>query len=315
MASISEDIRKKAPKIAVLRGGANRHKESIASGYGVLDSLTRVEVPTVDVYIDEKGVWHTRGIESDAHKVFVQVDGYVDATEDAYAEKIHGGLAERLGIYKVLSHQKTLNLDREAVYRLLRQGGVRVPETEVIRVEYGVPLKTLQEVWRSLHTPYIVRPVSYATEHQSVFVSSFEHFREVAREFAEAHVDFHVVPYRNTQTISTALLPSYRGERIYIPLSVTTLIAHREVPHKDSKIMLYRSNDNDVDELHALLRKTYEILGLNGPALIDVIKTKVGYVVVEVKMQPSLRSEGRFMQSLATTGVELGHYISTRFDI
>ena len=315
MSGISTDIHKKTPKIAVLRGGANRHKESIASGYGVLDSLARVDIPTVDVYIDEKGVWHTRGIESDAHKVFATVDGYVDTTEDAYAEATHGDLARRMGLEKVLSHKKTYDLDRESTYRLLRQGGVPVPETEVIRVELGVPLKTLQEVWRSLHTPYIVRPISYTTEHPSVFISSFEAFRDVARKFAEAHIDFHVVPYRSAETISTALLPNYRGERVYLPLSVTTLIEHREVPNVNSKIVIYRTGkDSEYKELHSLLRKTYEILGLNGPALIDVIKTKVGYMVVEVKIQPSLRSEGRFMQSLATTGVELGHYISTRFE-
>ncbi len=314
MSATPLELRKKTHKIAVLRGGAHRHKESIASGYGVLDSLTRVDVPTVDVYIDEKGVWHTRGIESDAHKVFVQVDGYVDTTEDVYAEKVHGSLAKRMGVEKVLSHKKVYDLDRESIFRLLRQGGVPVPETEVIRVQFGVPLKTLQEVWRALHTPYIVRPVSHSTEHSSVFVGSFDHFREVARKFAEAHIDFHVVPYRSAQTISTALLPNYRGERVYLPLSVTTLTEHREVPSANSKIVIYRTHDSDYGELHKLLRKTYEVLDLNGPALIDVIKTKVGYMVVEIKTQPSLRSEGRFMQSLATTGVELGHYISTRFE-
>lgn len=314
MSGISTDIRKKSPKIAVLRGGANRHKESIASGYGVLDSLTRLDIPTVDVYIDEKGVWHTRGLESDAHKVFVQVDGYVDTTEDAYAEKIHGSLARKMGVEKVLSHKRIYELDRESIYRLLRQGGVPVPETEVIRVEFGVPLKTLQEVWRSLHTPYIVRPISHSTEHPSVFVSSFDHFREVAKQFAEAHIDFHVVPYKSAQTISTAVLPHYRGERVYLPLSVTTLTEHREVPNSNSKIMMYRTHDKEYAELQALLRKAYEILDLTGPALIDVVKTKAGYMIVEVKTQPSLRSEGRFMQSLATTGVELGHYISTRFE-
>jgi carbamoylphosphate synthase large subunit len=311
----STEIYKKIPKIAVLRGGTNRHKESIASGYGVLDSLSRVDVPTVDVYIDEKGIWHTRGIESDAHKVFAHVDGYVDTTEDVFAEAIHGSLAKRMGIEKVLSHKKVYELDRESTYRLLRQGGVSVPETEVIRVKLGVPLKTLQEVWRSLHTPYIVRPISHTTEHTSVFVSSFDDFREVAKKFSEEYIDFHVVPYRSEQTISTALLPDYRGERVYLPLSVTTLTSHREVPNADAKIITYRTTkDSEYDELHAFLRKTYEILGLNGPALVDVIKTKVGYMVVEVKTQPSLRSEGRFMQSLATTGVELGHYISTRFE-
>jgi D-alanine-D-alanine ligase-like ATP-grasp enzyme len=280
----------------------------------MLDSLTRLDIPTVDVYIDEKGVWHTRGIESDPHKVFVQVDGYVDTTEDAYAEKIHGALAKRMGVEKVLSHKKMYDLDRESIFRLLRQGGVPVPETEVIRVQFGVPLKTLQEVWRSLHTPYIVRPVSHSAEHSSVFVSSFEQFRDVARTFAEAHIDFHVVPYRSAQTISTALLPSYRGERIYMPLSVTSLTEHREVPSANSKIVIYRTHDSEYAQLQALLRKAYEILDLQGPALIDVVKTKVGYMIVEVKTQPSLRSEGRFMQSLATTGVELGHYISTRFE-
>jgi hypothetical protein len=188
-----------------------------------------------------------------------------------------------------------------------------VPQTEVIRVKNGISVKRLQEVWRALHTPYLIRPLSYKEERGSVFVSSFEKFKEVASEFADAHIDFHVVPYRSVQTISTALLPEYRGERIYTPLSVTTLVEHREVPHPQSKIIMFQTHDHEYESLRSVMRKAYEILNLNAPALIDVIQTKAGYMIVEVKTQPSLRSEGRFMQSLATTGVEIGHYVATRF--
>jgi D-alanine-D-alanine ligase-like ATP-grasp enzyme len=53
----------------------------------------------------------------------------------------------------------------------------------------------------------------------------------------------------------------------------------------------------------------YKALGLNGHACIDMIPHKKGYMVINVDVKPSLSKDGRFVQSLQTTGVDLGQYI------
>jgi D-alanine-D-alanine ligase-like ATP-grasp enzyme len=143
-------------------------------------------------------------------------------------------------------------------------------------------------------------------------VSSFDDFRKHMATFAEKLIDVHVIPYRNTQTISTAVLPQYRGEKVYMPLSVTTLTSSREVPNKDAPLVMFRTGEKDYDALKQAVARAYEVLGLTGPALVDVINTPKGYMIVEVQTRPSLREGGRFMSSLKTTGVELGHYLFSR---
>jgi D-alanine-D-alanine ligase-like ATP-grasp enzyme len=61
--------------------------------------------------------------------------------------------------------------------------------------------------------------------------------------------------------------------------------------------------------MKSLATKVYRALGLTTPACIDFIYHNNEYIVVNVDFNPSLRKDGRFMQSLATTGIDAGHYI------
>ncbi len=295
-------------KIAVLRGGSLGHAGSISGGYGVLDSLARIGFPSFDVYIDEEGIWYAKGIVIEPHAAFAQVDGYIDTTEDL-PEK-YQELAKRMGVKKLLwDHKEDYHKDRENVYRLLRQKGIAVPDTKVVRTANGMSVPYLHTVWKTLHTPYLVRPLERKATSPSKLISSFDDFKKTAMEHTEKGEDFHVLTYRSAPTISTAVVPNYRGEDLYVPLSVTTLLGKRETPSEGSKIVIYRSHENEYSELKGLLSRVYDALMLEDPALIDVIKTPQGFLVVEVQTKPSLREEGRFMQSLNTTGVEIAHYL------
>ena len=301
-----------SPRIAVLRGGSIHHADSVSSGYGVLSSLEMLpNMEVVDVYIDESGVWHNKGVVTDAHQVFSNIDGYIDTTH------IKGGpyqsLADRMGIKKLFS-KPSLDLydDREDIYRLLRQGGLLVPESKLIRINKITP-EFLMEVWKSLHPPYLVRAISYSVKLPSRKVESFEDFKEAAQFFSEANADFHVVPYRGGQTISLAALPNYRGEEVYVSIPVVSLVEGGEVPNSSTKIIVYRAA-HELPEMKKIAHKVHECLNA-GPILIDLIKTRRGLMIVEIKCKPSLRENGRFMESLRATGTELGHYLMTSFSI
>lgn len=303
--------------VAILRGGALRPADSILSGYGALDSLARMSIPTVDVYIDEQGVWHTKGVVTEPHMVFSRIDGYVDTTEDLLYE--HQDLARRMGVKKLLwdFSDDEYHADRETVYRLLRQKNIVVPDTKVVRVrgdENTPELSYLQDIWKTVHTPYLLRPLKKTPLQSSVLIGSFDDFLKKADEYKAKGLDFQVISYKDEPTISTAVMPKYRGEDLYVPLSVTTLVGKRETPTNASKIILYKTQDKEYGELKELLTRVYDALLLKDPALIDVIKTPQGFVVVEVQTKPSLKEEGRFMKSLRSTGVEIGHYIVNLFE-
>jgi D-alanine-D-alanine ligase-like ATP-grasp enzyme len=58
-----------------------------------------------------------------------------------------------------------------------------------------------------------------------------------------------------------------------------------------------------------MVTKVYKALGLTSPACVDFIFHNKEYIVINIDLNPSLRKDGRFMRSLATTGVDAGHYI------
>jgi hypothetical protein len=61
--------------------------------------------------------------------------------------------------------------------------------------------------------------------------------------------------------------------------------------------------------MNSVTKKVYQALGVATPLCIDFIYHNNEYVVVNIDLNPSLRKEGRFMQSLMTTGVDIGQYV------
>jgi hypothetical protein len=107
-----------------------------------------------------------------------------------------------------------------------------------------------------------------------------------------------------------AAIPNFRGQEIYTPLWVETFSGINELPNQDSKIRAYTNVPQfRKEQMQNIARDVYHALGVTVPVVIDVIPRQFDYVVVNVELSPSLRKEGRFMQSLATTGVDVGHYI------
>ncbi|MDQ5962893.1 MAG: ATP-grasp protein, partial [Patescibacteria group bacterium] len=87
-----------------------------------------------------------------------------------------------------------------------------------------------------------------------------------------------------------------------------------EIP--TSTISIYHYTKGDIEEkatLKALAIEVMHALDIKSPTCIDIIQTKRGFVVVNIDTHPSLSPNSRFMQALSTTGVDVGHYVQSRF--
>jgi len=113
--------------------------------------------------------------------------------------------------------------------------------------------------------------------------------------------------------LSMAVLPNFRNERVYVPLSVETFNVMNEIPNSDSIVRPHmQMPENKKRNMKDFATKVYQALNLSGPACIDVVSYNNEYIVVNVDTSPSLRNDSRFMQALKTTGVDTGHYIHSR---
>jgi D-alanine-D-alanine ligase-like ATP-grasp enzyme len=296
------------PDIAVLRGGKKEFQKSLKEGGEVLSSLTRIGYQPLDVLIDREGTWTAKGSPTDAHAIFTQAHTVVDTTR-MKGEKYHD-LAKKMGIPLLFSAGNEVSLDREDIYRLLRQQGVKVPDTLVVRAKAPLPSSFFRDVWSRYHTPLLVRPLQNHDEAPSRLIRQYGDLENIIREYHGKGIDVHVLTYRKTHTSSIAVLPYFRNERIYTPLWVDTFPEGDGIPTRDAPMRPHlQAPEFKKENMKAFAMKVYDALGLSVPVCIDLITHNKQLIVVNVDINPSMHQDSRFMQSLHTTGVNAGHYV------
>ena len=296
------------PDIAVLRGGNKNFKQSLAEGVEVLTSLTKIGYEPIDVLIEKDGSWTSHGSPTDAHKIYTRAHTIIDTTRmkgEKYQE-----LAKKMQIPLIFSEDQDVTLNREDLYRVLRQQDIKVPNTFVVRAHDPLKHEIFREMWLKYHTPLLVRPLHRDEDVPSKIVKMFPDLEKTIREYHEKGIDVHVLTYKKLPTTSIAVLPNFRNEEVYTPLWVDTFPEGDSLPNKESNARPHlQAPEFRKEHMKAIATKVYKALGLSTPVCIDFVDHNNEYVVVNVDLNPSLRKESRFMRSLATTGVDAGHYV------
>lgn len=306
-------VSRSLPDIAVIRGGKESFSLSLSEGQEVLQSLSKLGYKPLDVLVDREGNWTTQGIPTDAHAVYSRAHTIVDTTRDTTSP--HIGLARRMGVTLLFSKGHDVHMDREDMYRLLRMQGVTVPDTVVVRAKSKLPDTFFRDTWSKNHIPLMIRPLVRREGLESKLVSSYPEFEQSIRDYQGKGVDVHILTYRKVPTSSISVIPNFRNEELYMPLWVETFSTHDGLPNAHSRMQVHaNAPETKRRDMKDIATKVVDALNLSGPACIDVIPHKDGYMVVNVDRSPSLRKDGRFMQSLSTTGVHLGQYINSTIE-
>lgn len=296
------------PDIAVLRGGTRDFKQSLTEGAEVLASLTKIGYEPLDVLLGKDGEWTARGKPTDAHQIFSQAHTVIDTTRMKGQE--YQALARRMGIPLIFSQDHDVTLNREDFYRILRQHDVKVPDTLVIRSHDELRDEVFRNIWTRFHTPILVRSLAQDDGVPSKIIKMYQDLEETVRDYHTRGIDLHLLNYKKLPTTSIAVLPNFRREEVYTPLWVDSFQDVDTLPSKESALRPHlQAPEFRKEHIKALATKVYKALGLTGPACIDFVYHNNDYIVVNINRNPSLRKDGRFVQSLATTGIEIGHYI------
>ncbi len=296
------------PDIAVLRGGTKNFKQSLQEGAEVLSSLTKIGYEPVDVLIDKEGEWTSHGAPTDAHKVYTKAHTIIDTTRMRGED--YQTLAKKMRVSLIFSEDQTMSLNREDLYRILRQQDIKVPDTFVVRAQAPLASSVFRELWTRFHTPLLIRPLHQNDHMPSKIVRMFHDLEKALKEYHEQGIDTHVLTYRKLPTTSLAVLPNFRNQKVYTPMWVDTFPEDGGLPNKEARMQPHmQAPEFRKENMRAMATKVYNALGLNTPACIDFIHHNNEFVVVNVDLNPSLRKDGRFAQSLNTTGIDVGHYV------
>lgn len=296
------------PDIAVLRGGKKNFKQSLTEGGEVLSSLTKIGYHPIDVLIDREGDWTTKGQPTDAHAIYTRAHTIIDTTR--MKDEPYQALARKMKIPILFGEGEKVTLDREDMYKILRQQNIAVPDTMVVRAKAPLKPSIFRELWSKYHTPLMVRPLTNHPEAPTKLIKLFSELEKIIREYHEKGHDLHVLTYHKTPTASIAVLPNFRNEERYTPLWVESFSQDGSIPSQQSKMRPHmQAPEVKKESVKDMAERVYEALGLTEPACIDFIVHNNRYVVVNVDTNPTLRKDGRFMQSLATTGTDIGQYV------
>ncbi len=301
-------VSRSLPDIAVLRGGKKDFRQSLSDGAEVLSSLSKIGYQPLDVLIDKSGEWTVHGKPTDAHHIFSRTHTVIDTTHTRGED--YQKLAKRMGVPLLFSRDNEMVIDREDIYRILRQQGIRTPDTAVIRAKQPLQDNTLRDIWSKYHTPLMVRPIVRTEDESSKLIKNFSDLENTVNDYRARGIDIHLLTYRKVPTSSVAILPNFRDERLYMPVWVETFSSIGSIPSGESPMRAYmHAPDWRINQVKEFASKVYDALGLSTHACIDIIHQNDNYVVVNVEAFPSLRKDGRFAQSLATTGADIGQYV------
>jgi D-alanine-D-alanine ligase-like ATP-grasp enzyme len=296
------------PDVAVIRGGRIDFSLSLEEGQDILKSLSKIGYKPLDVVADREGNWTSQGVPTDAHAIYTRAHTVVDTTRDKTSP--HIALAKKMGVALLFSRGNDIHMSREDMYRVLRMQGFKVPDTIVVRAKSPLQPSLFRDVWSKYHTPLMIRPLVRRSDAGSKLITSFADFESAVRDYHEKGVDIHIMTYRKAPTSSLAVLPNFRGEKLYTPIWVETFASVNDIPNASSTMKAHlHAPEFRKQEMKDLATKIYEALNLNGPCVIDVIHRNGEYTVVNVETTPNLRKDGRFMQSLQSTGVDIGQYV------
>lgn len=295
-----------SPKVLVLRGGAKNHSLSITTGAAIVSSLPFYNGQPIDVYIDQEGKWYRNGLPVEPLHTLTLADAYIDTVNQKKREPYHD-IAERLGVVRLLrSDTFPLSLDRESVFRVLKQHGIATPETKVFRKHEDVSHIKTSEVFRTVMAPFIVRPLrgeesgSIASTHKEL-VTALEKILE--------NDDAHVMQYKNAKTRTVVAIPEYRGEELYITLPLEVQVKKYEKPTREHRLLpLTYLSQEDKKKISLFVKDVHQALGAKDLFMLDFIETRNGPMVTNISGAPSLLQGGRFFESLATTGADAAHY-------
>jgi hypothetical protein len=222
------------PDIAVLRGGKQDFSLSLEEGQEVLKSLSKLGYKPLDVVIDKEGNWTSQGLPTDAHAIYTRAHTIVDTTRDRKSP--HIALAHRMGVSLLFSKANDVHMDREDMYRLLRMQGFKVPETIVVRAKAPLQPSLFRDVWATYHTPLMIRPLARHADATSKLITMFPEFEKSIRDYHARGIDVHVLTYKKVPTSSIAVLPNFRGEKLYTPLWVENFQGLSAIPNSSEKM-------------------------------------------------------------------------------
>lgn len=307
--------------VGVLRGGPSSEYEiSLKSGAEVLAELNRDTYEPRDIFIDRRGVWHSRGVEMPPERALAGVDVAFNT--------IHGEFGEDGTLHRILDPlgvpytgpgqlASVLSFNKQATREAVQKLGVKVPLGRVVEVGGDIEAQA-HELFRSFPHPAVVKPVIGGS---SVGISIADSYDALARGLELAsRVSSAVLleEYIKGREATVGVIDNFRGQKTYALMPVEIVppkgrFFDYETKYDGSTIERVPGDftDKEKHELERVSSLVHQELGMQHYSRSDFIVSRRGIYFLEVNSAPAvgLTKESLLPKALAAVGTSLSQFL------
>lgn len=308
-------------RVAVLRGGpSNEYDVSLKTGASVLKHLDRDAYEPLDVFIDKDAAWHVDGVATNPLDLRHHADVAWNALHGAYGED---GEVQRLlestglpytGSGVVASAMAMHKTKAKEVF--VRHGLSVAPGVEV---ELSIINNAdINDIFRSLPPPYVVKPVSGGSSVGISIAHSIVELHDALMRAGEESSNVLIESLVRGREATCGIIDGFRGERHYALMPIEI------IPPQGSSFFDYdakysgesreicpgRFSREETRAIQDASRTAHQALGARHYSRSDFIVTPKGKVyILETNTLPDLTEESLVPKALAAAGCSLGEFL------
>ena len=314
--------------VGILRGGtSNEYGLSLKTGAAMLDALPENAYNTRDIFIDKRGLWHSRGLPVEPARALSQVDVVLNGLHGGVGEDgTVGRLLSRLGLPFTGSEARAsaLSLHKTRARQLFADAGILVPRA--VSFGLGSDLNTgemARQVFDQFGPPYIVKPAYEGASHGIRIAQTIIELPDVIADILDAYGSALVEEFIRGAEATVGVIEGFRGEDLYAlpPARVVypDEALHVQHDHHQDGLLDYNvPSDFSYEEKQALIeaaRKAHRALDLTDFSRSDFILTARGPYLLETNALPGLYQGSAFPPMLESVGSSVPEYLQHAIEL
>lgn len=287
----------------------------------MLNTLPESDYDTRDIFIDKRGLWHSRGMPADPARALAQVDVVISG--------LHGGVGEDGTVQRILERAgipytgsnalaSALALNKIRAARVLKHAGIRMPQSAGFVAREGMDSGEMARiVFSQFGPPYIIKPALEGASHGIAFAMTVVELPHALADTLETFGAALVEEFVVGEDATVGIIEDFRGEELYalppvhIVLPDDATILHFKHHHEGGHTHIVPSDFSHAEKqaLIEAAKQAHRALGLSDYSRSDFIMTKRGPYLLEVNSLPGLHEHASFPHMLESVGSNVPEFL------
>mgnify|MGYP001562732845 CR=1 FL=1 len=308
--------------VGVLRGGpSSEYNISLKTGTAILDNLNPDRYDARDIFIDKKGMWHSRGMPMSPMRTLSQVDVVLNALHGGPGEDgTVGRLLQNAGIPYAGSRpfQSAISLNKIRSREIFERSGIQMPRAIWFTLNDAIDTGEMAKMTFALFPPpFVLKPPLEGSSYGIKVTRNLAELPDAIGDALDQYGAVLVEEYINGREASVGLIEQFRNEDLYALPPARTLRPegwHMLHPSHHEEGVLHHFVPSDFSDaqkryLMDTARKAHRALALNHFSHADFLVTPHKIYLLEINALPGLYPSAAFPHMLDSVGVSMSDFL------